>query len=82
MFIYKLRELRNSFVHDNSIWSAKRAKRLSKIFTGNEDQNFNLVFDSIEIRVGERIKSFEAKQFKRIVDTAYEIVRDLEEENG
>ena len=77
MFIYKLRELRNAFVHDNSVWSAKRAKRLSKILTGNEDRNYSFILYNIEIKVCDRITYIDTKQFKWIIDTANEIIKKL-----
>ena len=77
IFIYKLRELRNAFVHDNSIWSKKRAKRLSKVITENEDENYSLIFLNFEIRIDEKIKLLDADKFKRMIDTSSEIVNNM-----
>jgi len=77
IFIYILRELRNAFVHDNSIWSTKRAKRLSKIMTEVEDENFSLILKDTEIRVGEKIRFLDTDKFKWMIDKSIEIVEFL-----
>ena len=77
VFIYKLRELRNAFVHDNSIWSQKRAKRLSKSIYNIEDESFSLKLQNIEIRVNEKIKFLNAKEFKWFIDESINIIKEI-----
>lgn len=44
--LLRIREVRNCYMHNKGIWDIKSAKKLSKIITGTEDNNFSLELNS------------------------------------